>query len=478
MKRITKLLCLLLAVVTLLSCLAACNEETPQQNTETNAPDAPIEIAGIAQKNYNRDFTVVNPEDAFFDQYYWADDYDAGTSIGIANYEREAAIEEHLGIEIYHATLSPDAGVLYAAVERMQMSGLDDYQLIFTHPFVDLVSLMDSELLLDLAEVSGISFNEEYYNNNIMESVQYQGHTYLGSSALILHTPHMILFNKEMADSFADVGADKLYQHVRDNTWTMDQMFTYAKLANTSLNYTYTDPLDGTYGFVSNIDTEMCDFVSASGYVHASRDSDGIYSLQNFNETIFNIFKKFVTFTDSEYFYGWKWFETDKKLEMETGRAFFSAASTDYMIDQMTTSEVSLGVLPYPTYETGTTAQNLDWAGYFVLPTTVKDQQLSGEVIELYSYYGETEIKHEFYDVLLGLRASKVPQDQEMLELIFDNLIVDPALAFLNAGSADLSHIFYVVPFMVRDGEKAMASWYAKYYGPAKEQLNEVNGLN
>ena len=189
-------------------------------------------------------------------------------------------------------------------------------------------------------------------------------------------------------------------------------------------------------------------------------------------------FKKFVTFTDSEYFYGWKWFETERKITMDTGRAFFSAASQDYMIEQMTTSEVPLGVLPYPTMEAGAPAKNQDWSGYFVIPATVADPLLSGEVVELLSYYGDTKIRYEFYDVLLGLRASQVPQDQEMLELIFDNLMADPALAFLNKGAEDLSFIYYVVPFMIRDNEKAMASWYAKYYDAAQAQLSEVNPKN
>ena len=476
MKKITKTLCLLLAVLMLLPVLAACNKNEQKKPEETTtATPVDTKIADISKKNYNKDFTIVNPEDDNFTNYYWSEDYNSSSNIALANYEREVAIEDHLGIEIYHETLSPDSGVLYSTLERNHMAGLDAYQLVFTHPFVDLVSLMGGQYLLDLSEVPGITLKDEYYNNNIMQSVKYQGYMYLGSSSLILHSPMVILFNKTMADSFDEVGSDKLYQHVRDKTWTLDQMYTYAKLANISLNDTLADPKYGTYGFVCNIDTEMCSFASASGYVHVTIDDDGVYQLKNFNESIFNIFKKFVTITDSEYFYGWKWNEQEKKITMDTGRAFFSAASQDYMIQQMISSEVPLGVLPYPTIEAGLTTQNQDWAGYFVIPATVQDQQMCGEVVELFSYYGETVIKHEFYDVLLGLRASKMPQDQEMLELIFDNLMVEPVLAFLNKGDADLSYIFYVIPFMIRDGQKAMASWYAKYYGPAKEQLDEVN---
>lgn len=476
MKKMQKLLCLLLALLMVLPVLAACKKDK-QSDTDQSTKQQDT-IAGIAKKNYNKEFTIVNPKDTVYDTYYWAEDNSDSSNIAIANYQREVAIEEHLGIEIYHVTLDSSEGVLYQAFEQMHFAGNDDYQLALTHPFVDLVSLMGADYLVDLSEIPEISLNSDYYNLNIMESIKYQGHMYLGSSSMILHTPMVILFNKQIADSYEEVGSDKLYQHVRDKTWTMDQMFTYAQLIDISLNASEADPMYGKYGFVSNIDTEMCSFVSASGYFHVSIDEDGVYQLQNFNENIFNIFKKFVAITDSEYFYGWKWHETTKKLTMDTGRAFFSAASQDYMIDQMTTSEIPLGVLPYPTIETGMTSQNQDWSGYFIIPTTVTDKPLCGEVVELFSYFGETKIKYEFYDVLLGLRASQEPQDTEMLELIFDNLVVDPALAFLNKGDGDLSRIFYIVPFMIRDNEKAMASWYAKYYDAAKIHLDEVNELD
>ena len=474
MKPLQKFLCLLLAVMMILPVLSACKKDgqTSDGNASTGEQTA---IAGIEKKDYGRDFTIINPEDNFYESYYWSEDDGDSANIAIANYQREIAIEEHLGIEIFHVKLSKDEGVMYTTFEQMNFSGSDDYQLALTHPFVDLVSMMGAEYLKDLSEIESISMSDEYYNNEIMENVKYQGHMYLGSSALILSTPMVILFNKTMADSFPEVGSDKLYQHVRDKTWTMDQMYTYAQLVDVSLNETQSNPMFGTYGFVCNIDTEMCSFVSANNYMHASIDEDGLYQLKDFNNTIFDIFKKFVTITDSEYFYGWKWYETEKKLTMDSGRAFFSAASQDYMIEQMTSSEVPLGVLPYPTMQTGMTAKNQDWSGYFVVPATVADPTLSGEVIELLSYYGETKIRYEFYDVLLGLQASRVPQDQEMLEIIFDNLVADPALAFLNKGAEDLSFIFYVVPFMIRDEEKAMASWYAKYYTKAREQLMEVN---
>ena len=480
MKKLIKPICALLVLAAVLTVISACDKNEPQNTTDPNDSVVPSVVAGIEKKNYKADFTIINPDGGLYQDYYWSEEISNSSNIALANYERELAIEEHLGIEIYHDTFEQNSGVLHSKLETAQLGGLDEQQLVLTHCFQDTVPLMTSGYVLDLATVPGISFNEEYYNVELMNSITYQDHTYLGSSSLILHGPTFILFNKTIADSFDDVGSDKLYQHARDKTWTIDQMYEYAKLVDISLNETLTDPMQGTYGFISHIDWEMCSFVTASGYVHVSEDSNGDYQLQGFNEEIFNIFKKIVAITDSEYFYGWKYaVPQTKALAMDSGRAFFSTSSTENMIQQMITSEVPLGVLPYPTVEAGMDRQYLDWAGYFVIPTVVKNQQMSGDVVELLSYYGETEIKHEFYDVLLGLRASKEPQDAEMLDLVFDNLVGERALTFLQGSSGNatnsLAQIFYVVPRMIRDGEKAMASWYASYHDSGQSSLDELN---
>lgn len=474
MKTYIKLVCLLLAFACALPLITACsydNGDTTESNDETDID----ELAGISAKNYNKDFNILNPDADLYVDYYWSEDLADGSNISYANFEREAAIEEHLGIEIYHETFNRKEGVLLTTLETAHLAGDDVYQLVLTHTFQDLVSLMSQSYLLDLSEIPEISMNDEYYNNNIMETVAYQGKKFLGSSDLILHSPTVILFNKQMADSFSEVGSDTLYQHVRDKTWTIDQMFTYAKLANVSLNDTLADPMEGTYGFVSQIDWEMTSFVAASGYRHVTVDSNGKYALRTFNEDIFKIFQKIVTVTDSKYFYGWAWNEGAKAISMDTGRVFFGTAGVETMIQQMLNSDIKLGVLPYPTVESGMISQNLDWAGYFCIPASVEDQTLSGEVVELLSYYGETMIKHEFYDVLLGNRAADEMQDQEMLELIFDNLVAEPALAFLNTGHTDMAYIYYVVPRLINLKQKAMSSWYAQYYGVAKSQVDQLN---
>ena len=141
------------------------------------------------------------------------------------------------------------------------------------------------------------------------------------------------------------------------------------------------------------------------------------------------------------------------------------------MIPLMLESEIPIGVLPYPTIEAGMSYQSLDWAGYFAVPRAIANTQMSGEVAELLSWYGENTIKNEFYNVLLGLRASNEPEDREMLALIFDNLVADPALPYMNEGASPVAYIFYVISRMLSKGERGMAGWYAQYYDPAQAAL-------
>ena len=470
--KLMKVLCLLLAFVIVLPMFASCNKKADQNGTDTSG-DEVIEIAGIEKNSYNTTFTIKDQTGYLFQKYYWSETYETSSNIGKANCEREFAIEEHLGIEIQHQSYS-NIEEIYGDIMQMHMVGLDGYQLALTHCYGGLVSLMKQGYILDLSEVPAVSLNDEYWNTNIMESVKFQGHMYLGSSSFILHEPNFVLFNKDMADSYAEIGTDTLYEHVRNETWTLEQMQIYANMVTSDLNATLTDPMEGTYGIALHKDWELCSLVTSGGYVHGYTDNDGNFRINGFSEDLFDLFKEIVGIVNSEYCYSWGYLQEAKALSMSSGRALFGLVGTDVMISEMLSTDVPLGVLPIPAKEKGMTMQNLDWAGYFVIPATVQNQQMCGEVAELLSYYGETKIKHEFYDVLLGFRVSQVPEDKEMLDLIFDNLVVDPIIPMIGLGDA-VAEIFYSVPWMISKGDNALRSWYEKWYDTACGLVEEVN---
>lgn len=431
-------------------------------------------IADIPQRAYNTHFTILNPNRKLLDTYYWCEDEKAGTSIDAANYGREAAIEEHLGIEIFHELYELKEGTLYRLIEQQNLTGTEAYQLFLTHSFQDLVSIVTTDSVQDLSQVSGVSLNEDYWNTQIMEQVRFQGHMFLGSSSFILHEPVVMLFNKNMAGALlSDGGAAQLYDHVREKTWTIEQMQTYAKMVDTGMNSSLANKKDGTYGFATLLDWELASFAQANHYFHGTVTEEGSVKLQAFNDDIFKIFQKVVGLVDQEYTYSWRYSDigTGAELSISTGRVLFATSGTPDMIPLMLESEIPIGVLPYPTIEAGMSYQSLDWAGYFAVPQAIANTQMSGEVAELLSWYGENTIKNEFYNVLLGLRASNEPEDREMLALIFDNLVADPALPYMNEGASPVAYIFYVISRMLSKGERGMAGWYAQYYDPAQAAL-------
>lgn len=471
--KLIKLLCLMLALLMILPVFAACNK-SDDQNEEDTSGEEKNDIAGIPKNNYNATFTIKDQTGYLFQSYYWSETLEESSNIAVANYKRELNIEDHLGIEIFHESYS-NIEEIAEDVQQMVLAGIDGTQLSLTHCYGGLVKLMSQEDILDLATVPGISLNDEYWNTDIMNAVKYQGHSYLGSSSFILHEPNFVLFNKEMADQYTGIGTAALYEHVRNKTWTIEQLQTYAGMIDTSLNETLTDPMTGTYGLAVHKDWELNSFVTASGYMNASVDNDGNLQLQNFNESLFDIFKEVVELANADYSYTWGYMQDDKALSMSTGRALFSIVSTDTMIREAISSKVLLGVLPVPGMKAGETIKSLDWAGYFVIPASVQNPQMSGEVAELLSYYGEATIKHEFYDVLLGTRASESPDDQEMLALIFDNLAVDPIIPMIGLGDP-VAEIFYATPWMIAKGENAMRSWFGRWYDTAAGLLATVNG--
>ena len=197
--KFTKLLCLLLALSFIFCAFASCKkgDNTPSGQTG-GAVSTDTEI--VPKRDYGVDFMIKD----IGEMYYWAEGYDNGSSIDSANYEREVAIEEHLGIQILHESYKNIADI-HGDISMMAMSGVDGCQLVVTHCYEGTIGTVKEGLYLDLSEVPGISFNDDYYNNDIMESVTYQGRKYLGSSSFIIHRPNYVVFNKNMANDVSNL---------------------------------------------------------------------------------------------------------------------------------------------------------------------------------------------------------------------------------------------------------------------------------
>ena len=466
-----KILSLFLCVLLLLTCLIGCaNKE--EDNTDTNDtvstngevddfPDIP------KQDNGGLEFNILYPKWQLYDGSYYFADGMYGDVVGDQSYQRMLFIEEHLGIKIVPILTTNDAfnGVL-DVMNQVRISGMvgdDNYQMALSHCFNGITAVATGGFLTDFQDVPNIDLEAEYWRKSQMEQVAIDGGLYFGSGSFIIPDPCVMLFNKEIVNSFTGLSADDLYQSVRDKKWTLEKMKQYASAVNT----------EGSYGFVTVGDWEMIAFMAAEGYYTTTQKSDGTYELLNFNEKIDNICRVVDTLYEAEYSSSLT--QEDKNNAISTGKAMFSTSGLSSCISVVSSSSSALGILPYPSVSEDVEHQNLDWSGYMVIPNMVQNKELAGAVAELLCYYGEKNIYPAFYDKLLGSRTAKNLEDAEMLDLIFDTVVHDPGLTFSDGAQTNLGYILYAIPKTVEpDGGVEVSSYFEKYYSSAAQQLKEI----
>lgn len=469
MKKIISIfLCILFLLTALVGCAADKGTGAGSNNSDvvTDSEEVDADFPNIPkQDNGNRKFTILYPKWSLYDgSYYFSDGVD-GDIVGMQSYTRLKAVEDHLGIEIDPMITTNDIwnGVI-DVMTRIKVSGVagtDDYQMALTHCFNGITSTATEGYLTDYGNLPNVDLDRNYWRKDQMASIAINDAMYFGSGSFIIPDPCLMLFNHDMIKSIPGLSADDLYQAVRDKKWTLEKMKQYA------VNISAED----SYGFSSIVDWELIAFMTSEGYYTATKDPNGAFELLDFNEKIDRICNEVEALVEADYSYKCKDI-TERDKIMTSGNAMFTTAGLSYSINIISQTSHDIGILPYPSISEDVDYQNLDWSGYMVIPSTVKDQELAGAVAELLCYYGEKNVYPAFFDKLLDGRTAQKVQDVEMLDLIFDNLVYDPSLTFCNAADSHLGFLFYVVPRTVRaEGGVNVASYYEEFYAAASEML-------
>ncbi len=96
-----------------------------------------------------------------------------------------------------------------------------------------------------------------------------------------------------------------------------------------------------------------------------------------------------------------------------------------------------------------------------------------GAVVELMSYYTSTVVHNAYFDTVLAYRVSDTTDDREMIELIYDNVVYDPAMPFCDS-SVNLKKLIYVAGFGPRENRCSITSYVMSNARPAINFLNEL----
>ena len=167
----------------------------------------------------------------------------------------------------------------------------------------------------------------------------------------------------------------------------------------------------------------------------------------------------------------WNFHSPAYTVDFKNNQSYFTCGTLG---TQFLDAEFEVGILPLPKYDVGQKDYcHVNWGNNIIVPNTVRDKDMVGQVIELMCYYSNKVVLPKYYDEVLQLRVSDAPDDRDMVELIYDTIVYDPAIAYSDGNNA-VWNLVYITCFCIREGHESIASYYKTNSKFAQKQLKQL----
>ena len=455
MKFYLRILLLLMAAVLALSVFVGCDTGGDVgDDTDVDETNDPTSIfPDVERKDYSQDFNIFAVGENVSWQFYITEDTNSGTPIDEAIFRRQNRVEKYLGIDIIGVKYPDSAWNTYnkniqSAVQNMDGT-LDAF---ITHPHGAISNLISDNLIVDLSEFEGIDLDAEYWNKNVMNSLELKGNYYLGYSDYNLVDTYVIAFNKEMLAKYASSMDKSIYDVVRDREWTLDKMIDLA--SNVYADATGNGKSkDDTFGISGSCWVGFCGFLTSSNIPMMMQDQQsGNYKValsdkeyqgraDGLIEKLRDLDKSNFAFFDHPSTTGY----STRSVPLSSGRTLMETIGVS-SLSGLLSYNVEFGVLPYPMYDLSQANvgyKSLQWGGYIAVPSYVKNPIMTGEALEMLSFYSEP-VRVTYYEKQLGKQVADVPDDVAMLDIVWDSVSTDIGQTFEDMSSGN--GFCYTVP--------------------------------
>jgi len=386
-----------------------------------------------------------------------------------AVYEMNCIVEEYLGVTLEYER-PENAGLgneVFDAVLPTFMSGDDVYQLCILHPYFGYTSFITSNLAYDFYEMPHVDITQDYWNKKVIDSLAINGKAYIALGDICNYTLNMLYVNKDM---LSEVGRSVPYDEVRKGQWTLDKMTALT-------SELYADNGDGqrnsqdVYGFASLWDAGASAFMQASGIYIVTRSEDDVFELTIYSERLENMYSKLYEWIEDESTYVWDWpnaFNESVVVDFRDSTAYvcLNTLGTQYL-----DATFDVGMLPLPKYDAAQEQYaHVNWGNNIIVPSTIKNDEMVGQVLEIMSYYSKTLVQEEYYDNVLQLRVSDAPDDREMVELMYSTVVYDPGIAFCH-NEQQLWNLVYLPSSAINSKIQSVSSYYERNKRGAERTL-------
>lgn len=424
----------------------------------------------VERNNYGEDMNIYFAPSSRADYFYMDDDSNDGSPLDEAVFARQEKVQRFLGIEIVKVT-DPNVGFndYHKTVQQAVLNRDGSMDVVMTHVHGSIGMLISENLLVDMGELEGLDLSAEYWNQEFMSALELNGCYFLGLSDYNLMSTYVISFNKDMLALYESSLDKSIYDLVRDREWTLDEMISLANLV-------YVDKtgdgktVDDTYGISGCCWVGFCGFLTSSDIPMLEQNASGSYSVAINQSKHFEKADELVTKLRQLGASNYAYFDYDYSkcsVQLSSGRALMQVISTEGLTGLLS-YDIDFGVLPFPMYDLNQANvgyRSLQWGGYIGVVSYVKNAKMIGEALELLSFYS-ANVKITFYEKLLGKQVADMPDDADMLEIVWDSVTTDVGQTFITVGSTNDRGVCYTIPELMWPSSTQNLASYIK----SKEQ--------
>ena len=480
-----RFICILLVLIFAFTFMVACDNS--EGNDTSNVAGGAVNDEYIdADGNYvprlevqdwgGREFSIIVRGEAY--GTYQSDDFTTeselyGELIEDAVQRRNDTVERLYNVKIAVEKTDDVLGKVRLACS----SSLPTYDAVMPS-LSELATLATEGYLWDLTELKNFDQNAPWYDQNCSEAFAIQDQIFFTTGDITIlnkvNTPH-VLFNKEMAAKYFP--EEDFYQLVRDKKWTFDKLVESAKsvASITTPDGTYSD--DNIYGMVT-AHGDPGAFYGASGELICGKDEDNLpYLMIGTTERSVTLAKKIL-----DTFNGADWliyaqdcaapiWETSFAIFYE-GRSLFRPGVFSATTKLRKLSQIEFGVLPTPLMDstqneyfaycsTGATAG-------IAIPTSAAEPEFSAYMVEACSAWAKNYLTTAYYEVNLRYKDLRDDESEEMLDIIFGNIVYDIGECYNFGGYAGM------FSEMAKAGSSDVASEIESRKSEAEAKINEL----
>ncbi len=455
-KHFQKISALVLAVITLFS-LVACstNEttvETPSSHTtnpvtenSTTDPDYSMDLGD--DLNFDTNVTILYVNKSGRSDELACDNLGGGV-ISDAVFERNAAVEDRLGITFDYVTRNEDTEAT-AMMSNLVQAGDASVDVFTIGTYVSMAPMLSGHYL-NLNELDNINLSKHYWNQDYNEMMTFtsQNLQFVATSPIAIsmfRRGYLTIFNRDLLEAYK---IPDLYETIDNGDWTLEYQYNMIKDIYTDEDGDSRKSDEDFYGFVVGNVGDMDVYTVASDIHMVIRGEDGalVYNADitdrmiDMSEKVSALCNAAGTYLSDGFGQGFEYplikFSEKKALMATTMFGdielhFESLADMNYGIAPM--PKLSREQKDYKTY----IQDQVSCFGISSAIDNVERQEQIAAVLEAMSYYSYQIIRPAYYDSVLSLRFMQDPQSREILDTMFESVSFDYVYATGLSGFRD-----------------------------------------